>query len=224
MGFVNKSASALMSTYEVQQTTVHSDHSAISVCMSQPVGAQVCHIARSVATKLGYQSFVEGSDKHVETADINILPSLAQGDVDGAFWHWSKCAEEALAKIPVKSGRSGNIPDSGRGHVRFQKLGRFPRRARTAHVMTLQIRRLSCALQRAEELTRMKAFGYRAERTWANLVKVLRDVPDQWHHELRAHLGQPLSIWLYAHRIFTPQLHSKVDYSKQVCEDQCLDA
>ena len=54
LGFVNKSASVLMSTYEVRNATIDSDHSAFSVCMSHPVGAQVRYIARSVGRKLEY--------------------------------------------------------------------------------------------------------------------------------------------------------------------------
>ena len=64
--------------------------------------------------------------------------------------------------VPSGSGLNGRRRRLHR-HVRFQKLARFPG-ARTANVMS-QIRRLSRAIQCAEELTRVNVFGHRAERT-----------------------------------------------------------
>ena len=106
-------------------------------------------------------------------SDPAVARLLRRGLVDDAYGEWCKRAERILCSIPTTTGAQDY--GRGRGAVAFRRLCVYPPE-RHAGAETVWMRKVAKALRRAEELGKMKVWGYRAEITMGHLRSFAREV------------------------------------------------
>jgi exonuclease III len=186
-------SSRLCQDYVVVPGFSEKDHSEIQIAVRIPLLAQNCKRIFQTGNRLPYDDPPPDYIEKPIDSQSYVDDLLQKHQLDKAFDYWCVIAQKFLLSIP-QSTKDGVMYDHGnyRGKVRFQKQNLFPK-GPDGIVKNLHSRRIASALSRAQELTKVRAFGYMQQRTWENITAVRPSLPETQWSSLHKILTQPCS-------------------------------
>jgi hypothetical protein len=190
--FAYKNSIDLVQGYDVIRTACSTNHSMISIYLTIPKAMQIRRTQRPVAPLPELTQPASDSDIFPDSMPAEFHTFLNSGDTTKAFQVWSQHAE----KIPfqVANLQHHNVKPSNihRGEVKFHDTRKYPRII-GEQATTLKDRQLWKAMCRAVECQKTQT-GYRRDKTWQKLFKIIPILPTEYHSEFQRISGQPVSV------------------------------